>query len=332
MDDDSRIAANYFFSAQARTLLASLSLDSVSVEDMERSANFASRLIASSKSKTDFAPWWANDGSELKSIALCRMLLAASNNSYASRMFGEGLAKLCTLRLALEDGKVLLALLSQLYPTLSFDGKKFAMGIKDYLSGPNELAYADIDKGSVSLDQDELLGMAAKLLSNRASDISSIDAKAIPKLARDFAPEFSSALPKSPVLPGSVFAGKWLSQPCMKKILAGVGEGKRYYGSMAISIACQKDGLSKAEASAIMQQYVANCQRSSHDFRESEALATLDWVYKHPTINLSCKMMLTQGLIDSYCPACPHLKRYPNQNDGRPMHGETSGRIPIRSG
>ncbi|MFA6330001.1 MAG: hypothetical protein WCX64_04965 [Candidatus Micrarchaeia archaeon] len=309
MDLQQKIAFNYFFSRQARQYLSEQGLGTIANSDLEAAQDFCLRLIRNAQAKVPFQPWVAQDGDELKWIALSRMLLSQSGNPFAARLFGEGLAKLCAYRLGLEDTQVFAAVLTQLYPTLKADGDKYALGIADYTSGQNELVYAPLDGGKIFIGRDSLIEMASRLAASRASDLSGIDKAALPPLITEFAVDFTAALPSSPALMMRQFEGKFLNQGCMKKILAGVGEGKRFYGSMAIAIACQKDGLSKEEASALMRQYVTNCQRSSHEFRESEALASLDWVYKHPGINLSCRKLLQQGLIDRYCDGCPQTKR-----------------------
>jgi hypothetical protein len=309
MDLQQKIAYNYFFSRQAREYLSAQGLGEVSNADLEAAQDFCLRLIRNAQARAPFQPWVAQAGDELRWIALCRMLLSQAANPFAARLFAEGLAKLCAYRLGLEDGQVFVAVLSQLYPSLSQEGGKYGLGIADYTSGQNELVYAPLDEGKILVDRDSLVEMAARLAAARASDLSGIGKAALPPLIREFAEGFAEALPTSPALMARQFAGKLLNQPCVKKILEGVAEGKRYYGSMAIAIACQKDGLSKEEASALMRQYVASCQRSSHEFRESEALASLDWVYKHPGINLSCRKLMQQGLIDRYCDSCPQAKR-----------------------
>ena len=309
MDLQEKIAFNYFFSRQSKQLLSAQGIGEITNEDLERGQDFCLRLIHHAQAKAPFEPWIANNGDELKWIALSRMLLSGVGNPFASRLFGEGIAKLCVARLRIEDELVFLSVLSQLYPTIKQDDGNFTLGMADYISGSNELAYAPIDKGLITIGKEALLEMAYKHFSTKASDLSSIDRAVLPPMVKDFAADFASSLPESPALAIRQFEGKFLNQACMKKILAGVGEGKRFYGSMAIAIACQKDGLSKEEASALMKQYVVNCQRSSHEFREGEALASLDWVYKHPGINLSCRKLLQQGLIDKYCDDCPQVRK-----------------------
>ena len=309
MDLQQRIAYNYFFSRQARQYLSSQGLGEISNADLEAAQDYCLRLIRNAQAKAPFQPWVAQDGDELKWIALSRMLLSQSGNPFAARLFGEGLAKLCGYRLGLEDAQVFTAVLAQLYPSLKLEGDRYCLGIADYTSGQNELVYASLDAGKITIDRDSLIEMASKLAASRASDLSGIGKTALPPLITEFAADFAAALPSSPALMARQFAGKFLNQACLKKILAGVDEGKRFYGSMAIAIACQRDGLSKEEASALMRQYVASCQRSSHEFRESEALASLDWVYKHPGINLSCRKLLQQGLIDRYCDGCPQTRK-----------------------
>ncbi|MFA5246386.1 MAG: hypothetical protein WC408_00665 [Candidatus Micrarchaeia archaeon] len=309
MDLQQKIAYNYFFSRQSKQLLSSLGLGGIANEDLERGQDFCLRTIRHAQEKAPFEPWVAQDGDELKWIALSRMLLSSAANPFASRLFGEGIAKLCVARLRIEQDLVFLSVLSQLYPTIKQDDGKYTLGMADYINGSNELVYAPIDKGQITIEKEALLEMACKFFSTKASDLSGIDKNLLPQMVKEFSTDFAAALPVSPAIALRQFEGKFLNQACMKKILAGVGEGKRFYGSMAIAIACQKDGLSKEEASALMKQYVTSCQRSSHEFREGEALASLDWVYKHPGINLSCKKLLQQGLIDKYCDDCPQIKK-----------------------
>ncbi len=300
---------NYFFSRQARAILASLQLAEVSLDELEIAGSFALRLIGQSSRRGQPEIAFAFDDSELKNIALARMLLSCCSNRYATRLFGEGLGRLNASRLALEKEDAFQNSVRQLYPSLAFEGGAYLLEFAEFLSGPNELAYASLQDGKVSVSKEELLSMVSRQLSSRASDFSSFDPKGIiPDLVKDYSASLADQLPSAPAVMRGDFTGKWLGQDCMKKIIAGVPEGRRYYGSMALSIACHKDGLSRAEAAAVLEQYVANCQRSSHAFRPGEALASLDWIYEHPGINLSCRMMVQQGLIDGRCANCPQLR------------------------
>ena len=310
MEPAQHTAFNYFFTVEARGFLAGQSAGQVGVDDLERASDFAVRMIGHAKNRERFSPWFANDGAELRCIALCRMLFAAAHNHYAAGLFGEGMSKLCVARLSLENERDRMLIASQLYPSLGKnEGGGYGMSMADYLSGQNELAYAPLEDGKIEVSAETVLEMVGRNVAGRASEFGKIDAKSLPPLVREFAADFSASLPQSPSLAPSQFSGKYLSKPCFQKVLGGVGEGKRYYGSMALAIACLRDGLSKAEAAALMKQYVASCTRTSHEFRESEALSTLDWVYRHPAINLSCKMMIQQGLIGRYCDDCPAVRR-----------------------
>ena len=307
--EELRIGWNYFFSRQAKSILASLQLAEVSVDDLEIAGSFALRLIGLSSRRIQPEVAFAFDGSELKNIALARLLLFCCSNRYATRLFGEGLGRLNASRLSLEKEEGFQNSVRQLYPSIAFEDGAYLLELAEFLSGPNELAYAGLQNGKVSVSKEELLSMVSRQLSSRASDFSSFDPKGIiPDLIKEYSAILVDQLPSAPAVMRGDFTGKWLGQECIKKILAGVPEGRRYYGSMALSLACQKDGLSRSEATAVLEQYVANCQRSSHAFRPGEALASLDWIYKHPGINLSCRMMVQQGLIESRCSNCPQMR------------------------
>ncbi|MCL5011625.1 MAG: hypothetical protein M1594_01890, partial [Candidatus Marsarchaeota archaeon] len=142
-------------------------------------------------------------------------------------------------------------------------------------------------------DSRTLESVVKKAVVKKIEDIHVSDAPSVLK---------NEALKFQPVFPSGE-KGKLLSKKCMVEILKGVGEGKRYYGSMALSIACLKDGLSLDDASNVLKVYVNNCDRGVNSFTEKEALNTLKWVYGRPSIRFSCKVLQSQGLV-SDCSDC----------------------------
>ncbi len=91
-----------------------------------------------------------------------------------------------------------------------------------------------------------------------------------------------------------------LNHSCIKKIMEGLPEGKRYYGCYALCIACFADNLSIEQAVQILREYVKKCTGTS-EYSEKEALATLNWVYKREITRLPCRMLFAQGIITEKC-------------------------------
>jgi len=76
------------------------------------------------------------------------------------------------------------------------------------------------------------------------------------------------------------FTGKYLGLPCTQKILEGIPAGKRSFGAQIVSVACKLDGLSEAEAEAVLRAYVKACSHAPSPFPPEEALDWLKWIYK----------------------------------------------------
>ncbi|VVB70910.1 Uncharacterised protein [uncultured archaeon] len=107
-------------------------------------------------------------------------------------------------------------------------------------------------------------------------------------------------------LPGSLSTVNYsgitdhLNHQCIKKIIEGLPEGKRYYGCYALSIACFADQLTLDQAMQVIRDYVKKCSGTA-EYSEKEAMATLNWVYKKGVTRLPCNMLYAQGVVTEKC-------------------------------
>lgn len=192
-----------------------------------------------------------------------------------------------------EEEGVLLEIARDFFPSLEKkpDGT-FKVSIVDYLQYGRSLPEAGVSGGMVFFDKGELLACLRTAVEVRICDYEKLDAR-LPENLKSAALGLKDAIPRE-------FApkqqGKYLQRPELQNILKGVGEGKRYYGAMALAIACLKDGLAREEALELVGDYVENCAKGSHPFSHREGESVVDWVYKHPGINFSFTMLKSQGL------------------------------------
>ena len=164
------------------------------------------------------------------------------------------------------------------------------------------LLYAPLEQGKIFFSRSELQSLLKKAIESRVSDLSSISLKTLPPFVSEVAKEIEPRIPREQAR--TTHAGKYLELPCMKKILQGMSEGKRFYGAMALAIACVKDGLSKDDAVKLVSTYAENCSKGSAPFTVREAQTSVEWIYRHPSIGFSCNKMREQGLpVD--CVGCP---------------------------
>lgn len=290
---DPRLIAQFPFLTSAKTYLKA---ESVSYDDLEAAKNFVLDSLKNSPQNRPHGPEEA-----VKTLTLARLMLACIGNEFISRKFAASKAKEYTDKI----GSGLETIATDFMPSLE---KKplgqFSVSLGDYLKyGPN-LAKQELENGRVFLSENNLLRLTEHAIGRRLEDTSTMNMKNVPKEIREAADELNAQLPRQQ----QIFKGKLLSKQCMQKILHGVGEGKRYYGSFALSIACLKDNLTKEKAYEVLQDYVNNC-RGTSPFTFREAQQVVDWVYAHPTIGFSCKTLIAQGLIDNYCPDCVNRRR-----------------------
>ena len=235
---------------------------------------------------------------EVKSLLLSRLMLYSLGLAYL-RKFGWLKSREYAKALQDEDEALLGEIAKDFFPSFEkHSADSFKVSFIDYLQYGRSLNDASVEKGMVFFDRAELVDCLSSAINVRISDHSKLDSR-LPEILAKAAAEMKESL-KEVFARDFAFApkGKYLQRPELQNILKGVGEGKRYYGAMALAIACMKDGLNKDQALEIMQQYVENCASSggSHPFTQREGQAAVDWVYRHPGINFSFATLKTQGL------------------------------------
>ena len=302
---DAFIAARYPFSSFAKKHLKAGGADTIDSQAVE---NAKQEIINAMKPQRRAR---AEGKHRVVSYALARVILAALAKPGVSRKFAFGEADEAAEMLAEEDEDVFLELARDYFPSLATGRGQYSHSLADFLKYGSGLAQSRLDAGKVFLDKDEAVGLLRSAIASKIMDLPKIRPSEVPPLVREAVEEAEEWLPQQTFGgagtaggAGGEIEGKYLDLACVKKIRAGLEEGRRYYGSMALAIACLRDGLPREEARKVMEEYVGNCRRSTHPFTAREALATLDWVYKHPTLRFSCRTMRENGLIDDYCEKC----------------------------
>ena len=300
------LIAKYPFLTQARALLKN---DNVKYEELERAEDFVIDALEKKRKETQ-----RSAEEEARTLVLAKLLLASLQNELVARKFASSKAEEFVDLLKNGDESELQTVAKDFFPsldshTLSLEGilssldYPHTISLDDFLKAGGKLAEAQLDGGRVFLDEHALFRLLRNAIAFKLSDFSQINLRNVPALVREAAQELGERIPREPAF-ASAFKGKYLQLECVQKILKGVPEGKRYYGSTTLAIACVKDGLSREQAAQVMQDYVNNCTRGSQPFTLREALASVDWIYKHPAIGFSCAMNVSRGLIDSQCGNC----------------------------
>ncbi|MFH0922612.1 MAG: hypothetical protein V1811_00970 [Candidatus Micrarchaeota archaeon] len=285
------LIAKYPFLSQARALLQN---DNVKYEELERAEDFVIDSLEKRKKET-----FRSAEEEARTLVLAKLLLASLQNELVARKFASSKAEEFVEMLKAGDESDLHVVAKEFFPSL--DNQQISLD--DFLKAGGKLADAQLEEGRVFLDEHALFRLLRNAIAFKLSDFSQVNLRNVPKLVREAGQELAERIPREPAF-ASAFKGKYLQLECVQKILKGVPEGKRYYGSTTLAIACVKDGLSREQAAQVMQDYVNNCPRGAQPFTLREALASVDWVYKHPTIGFSCSMNVSRGLIDSQCGNC----------------------------
>ena len=301
--DDEKLLLKYPFSSRNRFFLEKLNIAKVSGSELNDAKSFAVSVLSGRK----------NTGSDAReavvSYVLARILLALTGNRYFLIKFASNEARNAKSLLENEEYDAFSEIAREFFPSFLEKNNECSVSLEDYLESGSDLANENVSEGRVVFPKEESFALLKKAIEGKISSFS-FDMKALPEESRknfsEEAMELKKELEKLNILEPrfSQFKGKYLNQECMQKVFKGLPEGKRYYGSVSLSIACLKDGLPKEAAEEVLKGYAKNSSSGSHPFSEREALASLDWVYRHPAINLSCKTMLEQGIIDSYCKNC----------------------------
>ena len=232
---------------------------------------------------------------EAKSLVIARLLLY-SLGAYYLRKFAFLKSREYSRLFESEDQRVLNEIALDFFPSLEPTPDGFKVSVLDYLQYGRNLPEAGVEKGMVFFGKSELMECLRAAVQVRISDADKLDAR-LPENLKNAAAKLKEELKPFverdfALRPG----GKYLQKPELQNILKGVGEGKRYYGAMALAIACVKDGLEKDQALEVMQHYVENCAKGAHPFSQGEGQSVVEWVYRHPAIGFSFTMLKTQGL------------------------------------
>ncbi|MFH0971518.1 MAG: hypothetical protein V1835_03030 [Candidatus Micrarchaeota archaeon] len=288
-------AAKYPFSEKAKEYLARANITAISEKELE---NGKERLMQALNGLES-----ARSKEHMKGIVryvLARILLGALNNHAANAKFASYEAKNALSLLKTEEPEIVELLAGEFFPSLEMRGGIWDISTLDYLKYGGDLANENVENGRVYFENGRFMQLLRRAMQIKIADIA-FSPKSLPENIRKYAEALRQDVEKSASMEGKfsgAFKGKYISLPAMQKILQGLPEGKRYYGSMSLAIACLKDGFSKEEAEQMMIAYARNCSKSTHAYTEREAIASLEWVYKHPTINFSLKTLREQGLVD----------------------------------
>lgn len=294
---DAEFVSKYPFASAARKLLSEVGRESVSADKLRLAGE---RVLSILSNKP--VPLFSSAREAASSFALSRLIVFAWDRPSTAWKYAHHLVKRSFEKI--EDSEIQ-ELAEDFFPSLKIvpfsEGEKYAVSLFDFLAFDGELVYAPLEKGQLFFSRDEFKEVLKDAAVRRVAAFQGFSRSQIPPIVFDIAKELEPRIPREQSQRTGV--GKYLALPCMQRIAQGLPEGKRYYGSMALSIACVKDGLAHEDAVKILQQYVEGCAKGSQAYTLREATATLDWVYKHASIGFSCNMMKEQGVIDS-CEGC----------------------------
>ncbi|MGC8850724.1 MAG: hypothetical protein ACP5O3_00640 [Candidatus Micrarchaeia archaeon] len=291
----SDFAFKYPFSGAAKSLLAEVGREAVDAASLRRAASRVVALLGGARE-------WGSGREALVDYALARLVLACWDKPSVTWKFARRLAASTLKSLDDED---LEALGKDFFSSLEVGESGYCVSLADFLSNGGELLYAPLEHGRVFLDRQEFESLLRSAAARRIA-LLSFSRKEVPSLVFDVAKEFEARIPREEESRSR--AGKYLALPCIARILEGMPEGKRFYGAMALSIACVKDGLPREDAEKVLKRYVENCAKGSQPYTWREALSTLEWVYRHASIGFSCKRMMEQGIV-SDCGECVLARR-----------------------
>lgn len=297
---DAFVLTRYPFLNAAKGILGRGGFESLSQGDLDSGRRRALSSVERGLTKGVFVLSLPQDApSAVRSYAVARMLLAAVDMDYYWYAFAVGEARQAALLMEKNAGDAV-EVCRDFFPSVEF-GEAGDYGCRipviEYLSqNAEKLSHRQVESGAVRLDKVGLFEVLKQTIYRRCRQ--SPPRQALPKQISEMATAFREELrEKFPPVAKSAYSGKYLSLPCVKAILAGVPEGRRYYASMSLAVACRRDELPQAEAELVMQQFVSANQPGSRPFTFREAKSSLEWVYKR-NINFSCKYQREHGLAD----------------------------------
>ncbi|MBI3587714.1 hypothetical protein HY095_00815 [Candidatus Micrarchaeota archaeon] len=303
----SELVARFPFVPSARAFAREMGFASVGHEQLEAArvrAIDSVRHGLDSSFPTPPAPHLARES--VSSYALGRILLRVIGSEYYWRHFAKGEAE-CARRFAeMENPGAFVQVLGDIFPTFASEPSGgFSLSLTDYLQSGRELNKQELSGGRIRLSRSGAIELFRNAAYARSRAEPKVALAEIPAAFKSAANELSETLPKP--IEVKEYAGSFLSLPCIKSIVEGVGEGKRYYASMALAVACRKDGLPREKGLEVMQLFVNNCRKETHDFTMREATATLEWVYRRSNPIHNCNSLREHGIAP---PECAYPSQY----------------------
>lgn len=300
------IAYKYPFLSSAREALAGHNLSQSELKGAQE------RVIAAVE-KRAVAP--TESIGHLATYAGARVLLAVLNDNYTNRKWAMGEATAFASELQRENTATLQKVAQEMIPSLQQDGESYTMSVLDYAKNGRDLAHRQVEAGKVWLDAQEFQELMRKAIENRLLSTVPLGAiRQIPEQYKIAAEELHKLLPKeTELIYSGELAGKmgakelYLTRNCVQELRKGAGEGKRWYACMALSIALRHDRVPIEKAREVITEFAVNCSKGAQPFTAREAISTLEWAYKRDQpARLSCKTLISQGLIPDYCDNCPY--------------------------
>lgn len=252
-------------------------------------------------------------GEHLATYASARALLALAGDTYATRKWAAGEAVAFFTELEREPEEVFKQIAQELLPSLQENEGSYTLAVLDYAQHGRDLAHQAVEEGRVWLDHQQILHLLKRSIENKL--LASVPRSALhdaPVELKKAAEELRAKLPKYEIPLASIGGklgprGLYLARACIQELRKGASEGKRWYASMALSLALRHDRIPLEQAKEIITEFANNCSKGARPFTAREAITTLEWVYKRDgPARISCRNLISQGLIPDYCPTCPY--------------------------
>jgi hypothetical protein len=243
---------------------------------------------------------------EVAVFAAMKLLLAALDRPSVTAKVASKYASFIGARLEEDSDDERKRLVARdFFPSLKPFESDYSVGVTDYLlQAPSDLALQPVSEGRVRMSPAQLQKLVVDAVRHKVKDAPR--GTGFPAGVVKIAKEMYNTLPKEQV-EYKKFAGKQLAMDCCVKLLQGMPEGRRFYGAMALSIACLNDELTLEEGEEVLRQYATACQKGAHDYTENEALNVVRWAYKKGQVRYNCQRLRDQGIIDKFCSNCPHV-------------------------
>ncbi len=277
-----------------------VALSEVSDDELFEVASYIESVMRGSK----FMPSMGS----IRLFAISRIIVALTGSDMLANKFAESNAKQVVEKLHRIPNS-LNWLCTDLFKTFKDDGNNYSLELVELIAiDPASLCARNVENGRVYFGKDELIDLVWRIAKKRGT-LARIDDAIIPEKFKLHARDLIKVVEK--LLPAQRFGGfkaQFLELNCMKRTVQnGAEEGKRYYGCLAISIACLKDSLTQQQAETVIKQYVEHCKTAGSEFTLKEGLTTLAWVYKRQLKGFSCNNMRSHKFAREHieCKTCP---------------------------